>query len=89
MTDAISIRSTALPFSSTGASEIFSTTRMPSTTRAKTVYCPSSTGWSTTQMKNCDPPLSGFPGRMTDDTAPRVCFSALTSALRTPRPPVP
>ncbi len=27
------------------------------------------------QMKNCVPPLSGRPGTITADTAPRVCFS--------------
>ena len=77
VTDVISIRSVAFPLSSTGASEIFWTTLMPSTTRANTVYWPSSTGWSTTQMKNCEPPLSGFPGSSTLDTAPlRVLLGA-------------
>jgi hypothetical protein len=28
---------------------------MPSATRAKIVYLPSSGGWSVTQMKNCEP----------------------------------
>jgi hypothetical protein len=32
--------------------EIFCATLMPSTTRANTVYCPSSAGWSVTEMKN-------------------------------------
>ncbi len=89
VTALISILSIAFPWSSTGDSEIFCTTFRPSATRPNTEYWPSSAGWSTTHTKNCEPPLSGLPGRMTLDTVPRVCFSAPSSALRTPRPPVP
>ena len=62
---------------------------MPSDTRPKTVYCPSSAGWSVTQTKNCAPALSGLPGCSTAATAPRVAFSPFGSRLSTPRPPVP
>ncbi len=71
------------------ASEIRCATRSPSLTRPNTVCWPSSAGWSTMQMKNCVPPLSGRPGTITADTAPRVCFSVRPSRATRFRPPVP
>ncbi len=62
---------------------------MPSTTRPNTVYCPVRPSWSVTQMKNCDPALSGLPGASTAATAPAVYFSSLNSAFSSLRPPVP
>ena len=48
-----------------------------------------SEGWSPRQMKNCVPPLSGWFGRSTAATEPRVMGRSENSALRRPRPPVP
>ena len=89
MTDVISIRSVAFPAASTGASEIRVTMPIPSTTRANTVYCPSSEGCGVTQMKNCEPALSRLPGTNTPDTAPRAWLPAPGSNASTFRPPVP
>ena len=53
------MRSDGTPSGDAGTSEIFCTTSMPSSTRPKIVYLPSSEGWSVTQTKNWAPPLSG------------------------------
>ena len=65
-------RSAARPSASTGVSEMRVTTSMPSATWPQMVCRPSSPGWSTTQMKNCEPPLPGCPGASTAETAPRT-----------------
>ena len=82
-------RSAARPSASTGVSEIFVTTSMPAATCPHIECCPSRPGWSTTQMKNCEPLLSGRPAAITAETAPRTCRASLSSASRSPSPPRP
>ena len=88
-TDTISIRSVALPWASTGVSEMRVTTGSPSATRPQMVWLPSRPGWATTQIRNCSPSLAGLPGTPTDDTVPGVCRSSLGSDATRPRPPRP
>ncbi len=82
-------RSVASPLSSTGVSEIFCATSSPSTTRANTVYFPSSDGWALMHMKNWVPALSGLPGTCTAATAPFVSSSSVISVFSLFSPPDP
>ena len=89
VTDVIVSRDVGRPSASASAAEICCTISIPSTTRPKIVYCPSSAGWSVAQTKNCAPPLFGLLGVNTADTAPIVCFSEFSSPRSWFNPPVP
>src|SRR3989454_1770057 len=85
----ISTRSSGLSRPSRLAFTMVSATSVPLTTSPNAVYCQSRKFESATQMKNCEPALSGSLDRAMDKT-PRLCGLLLNSALtRWPGPPVP
>src|SRR5271156_632683 len=81
-TPQLNVALTILSGSRTGSPRlILSTFSIPETTLPQTVYCRSRKCASPKQMKNCELAESGLDARAID-TVPRLCGSALNSALR-------